>query len=76
MKKFLAIAAAFSAVLAFSSCSKKTQADEFGWFSNFDDAKKAAGSGNKQIILYFSALEQVRIPIAEVKNYIAEHIKF
>lgn len=58
MKKFLAIAAAFSAVLAFSSCSKKTQADEFGWFSNFDDAKKAASSGNKQIILYFSALEQ------------------
>lgn len=54
MKKFLAAIAAFSAVLALSSCSKKAQADEFGWFSNFDDAKKAANNDNKQIILYFS----------------------
>jgi len=54
MKKFLAAIAAFSAVLALSSCSKKAQADEFGWFSNFDDAKKAANDDNKQIILYFS----------------------
>lgn len=58
MKKFLAIVAAFSAVLALSSCSKKAQTDEFGWFSNFDDAKKAAKNENKHIILYFSALDQ------------------
>lgn len=58
MKKFLAAIAAFSAVLALSSCSKKAQADEFGWFSNFDDAKKAAKNENKHIILFFSALDQ------------------
>ncbi|MBQ0051191.1 MAG: thioredoxin family protein [Treponema sp.] len=54
MKKLLLTLCAVAAI-AFTGCGKKI--DTTNWISNFDDAKKAANSEGKKIILYFSALD-------------------
>lgn len=57
MKKVFVLIAAVFASFLLASCEKKETADEFGWYSDFDEAKKLAQKDNKSIILYFSALD-------------------
>lgn len=57
MKKIFALATALLAVFTLVSCARKETADEFGWYSDFNAAKKLAQKDNKSIILYFSALD-------------------
>lgn len=57
MKKIFTIICAAVAAFAVVSCAKKEETDEFGWYSDFDAAKKAAEKDNKSIILYFSAVD-------------------
>lgn len=57
MKKIFTIICAAVAAFAFVSCHRVTTADEFGWYSDFGEAKDAAQQSNKSIILYFSALD-------------------
>lgn len=57
MKKIFTFICAAFVVFALVSCAKKETTDEFGWYSDFDAAKKAAQKDNKSIILYFSALD-------------------
>ncbi len=57
MKKVFVLIAAVLASFSLASCEKKETADEFGWYSDFNAAKKLAQKDNKSIILYFSALD-------------------
>lgn len=57
MKKIFTIICAVFAALAVVSCAKKEETDEFGWYSDFGAARKAAQKDNKSIILYFSAVD-------------------
>lgn len=57
MKKIFTIICAAVAAFALASCATKVATDEFGWYSDFNEAKKAAQKDNKSIILYFSALD-------------------
>lgn len=57
MKKIFTIICAALAAVVLVSCAKKETADEFGWYSDFDAAKKAAQKDNKSIILYFSDVD-------------------
>ena len=53
-KNLLKLFSIFTVLLAFSSCSKKT--DEFGWYYNFEDAQKVAQSKNKGILLFVNSI--------------------
>jgi thioredoxin-related protein len=55
MKKLMIVAAAMlSAAALFTGCGKSAKADEFGWYHDYDDAKKVAQKQNKEMLIFVS----------------------
>jgi thioredoxin-related protein len=55
MKKASAVAAALIALsMIFTACGKKATVDQYGWYHDFDDAKKVAKKQSKNILLLIS----------------------